>query len=280
MRPIPSEGRRRAAGTATGILLAGLLTGCIGLTPAEERQIGANMAREARGQLLFIQDAVVQDYVRDIGGRLVAAFGSHEFDYHFEVVDDDEINAFAAPAGYIYIHTETILRAHNVSELAAVLAHEIGHVALRHISQNYARQRGASTLQQAVVLAASFFGFGGLANLGGGLAAIAALNQFTRADEEAADVFAVEALPRAGYDPQGLVSFLEVIGQENGDGHTPALLSSHPATRDRIAVAVALVAEMPPVAGLRRGDRGRLEIIQRRIELLSRKVTPSGRRPL
>jgi predicted Zn-dependent protease len=280
MRPNFSESRRRAARTATAILLAGLLAGCIGLTPAEERQIGANMAREARGQLLFIRDHVVQDYVRDIGSRLVAASGPHPFDYHFEVVEDDDINAFAAPAGYIYIHTETILRARDVSELAAVLAHEIGHVALRHISQNYARQRGATTVQQAVVLAASFFGFGGLANLGSGLAAIATLNQFTRADEEAADVFAVEVLPRAGYDPQGLVTFLEVIGRGEQGGRPPALLSSHPATEERIAVAEALIAELPPVAGLRRRDRGRLEIIQRRIELLTRKVVPSGPRPL
>lgn len=277
-----SESRRRWCCTPALLLCALWVSGCIGLTPDEERRVGAQLAQQTRGELLFVRDAVVVDYVRDIGARLVQAAGPQVFEFHFQVVEDDEINAFAAPGGYVYVHTGTILQARNVSELAAVLAHEIGHVSLRHISENYARQRGASTAQTAVVTAASVFGYGGLASLGSGLATIAVLNQFSQEAESEADVFAVEVMPRAGYDPEGLVSFLQVVRSEEERGGAPSFLSSHPATGERIQDATALVAAQPRPPDLRTTDGGRFEIIQRRIELLTRKVRPvrGGRNPL
>jgi predicted Zn-dependent protease len=280
MRPKICDVRRRArlgAKLTAPLLLALLLPACVALTVAEERQLGEQIAREVRGEMLFIRDAVVTDYVRDIGERIVAAAGPQPFEYHFEVVDDDEINAFTGPAGYVYIHTETILRARNVSELASVLAHEIGHVVHRHVAKNYERRRGASTLHQAGVLAASVFGYGSLANMGGGLAAMMVLNTFSRSEEREADAFAIEVLPAAGYDPNGLLTFLEVVQEVEGD-ELRNFISSHPATEDRIAETTALVAAHPPTPGLRVTDRGRLEIIHRRIQLLTRKVRPTGRK--
>jgi len=280
MWPRCFDGSARRRPAATLLLAATLLAGCAPLTVAEENQLGAEIAQQTRSQLLFIRDSVVLDYVRAIGAKLVAAAGPQPFEYHFEVVEDDDINAFAAPAGHIYIHTATILAARDVSELASVLAHEVGHVSLRHIARNYERRRGASTLHQASVLAASVFGYGGLANLGGGLAAIAVLNSFTRSDESAADEFAIGVMVRAGYDPDGLARFLEVVAEEERAGRPPELFSSHPDTEERIADAAALVAAQPRPPGLRTTDRGRLEIIQRRIEVLTRKVRPAGRTPL
>jgi len=273
--------RRLARALAHGslLLLAIGNAACGTLTVAEEQRLGEEIAYQARGELLFLRDDVVRDYVRGIGEEIVAAAGPQAFAYHFEVVDDDTINAFAAPAGYIYIHTGTILAARNVSELASVLAHEIGHVAERHIAENYDRQRNAGTLYQAGVLAASVFGYGGLANLGGGLATMAVLNSFTREDEREADEFAVEVLPEAGYDPRGLVTFLEVVRAESG-ADPPPIFSTHPATQERIAEVEELIAELPNDPGLRVTDRGRLQIVQRRIELLTRKVRPTGRQPL
>jgi predicted Zn-dependent protease len=267
------------AGLLTPLLLAALLPACASLTVGEERQLGEQVARQTRGELLFIRDAVVLDYVRAIGGDILRAAGPQPFEYHFEVVEDDDINAFAGPAGYIYIHSETILKARNVSELAAVLAHEIGHGVHRHVAKNYERQRGAGTAYQAAVMAASVFGYGGLANVGGGLATLMVLNSFTRADEREADGFAIEVLPKAGYDPNGLLTFLEVV-QRSGGAVAPSFLSSHPATEDRIVETTALIAGRDPTPGLRVTDRGRLEIIQRRIQLLTRKVRPTGRVPL
>jgi predicted Zn-dependent protease len=283
MRPPPSEARRWpriAASWLTALLLAALLPGCATLTVAEERQLGEEIARKVGGELLFIRDAVVIDYVGAIGGEIVRAAGPQPFEYRFAVVENDEINAFTGPAGHIYIHTGVILKARNASELAAVLAHEVGHAVLRHVAKSYERSRGAGTLQQAGVLAASVFGYGGLANLGGGLAAMTVLNSFTRGEEREADAFAIEVLPAAGYDPNGLLTFLEVVREAEQGPVAPAFLSSHPGTQERIAEAEALIAARPPRPGLRVTDHGRLEIIQRRIRLLTHKAQPMGRQPL
>jgi predicted Zn-dependent protease len=128
-------------------------------------------------------------------------------------------------------------------------------------------------------LAASVFGYGALANLGGGLAAITVLNSFTRSEEREADAFAIEVLPAAGYDPNGLLTFLELMRATEGSGAS-TLLSSHPGIEDRIAEAKTLIAALPPKPGLRVTDRGRLEIIQRRIQLLTHETRPTGLKPL
>jgi predicted Zn-dependent protease len=255
------------------LLGVALLLGCATLEVPEERRIGEEIARQVRGELPFIRDAVVLDYVREIGTEIAQASGPHAFPFHFEVVEDEEINAFAAPGGYVYVHTGTILKARNVSELASVLAHEIGHVALRHVADNYERQVDAGRMHQLGVLAASVFGFGAIANVGGALATMAILNSFTRADEREADAYALGVLPSADYDPHGLLSFLAVVRAEAG-GAGGAFLSTHPAPSDRVDEAEALLVLEPPPNGLRVTDGGKLEIIQRRIELLTRKTRP------
>jgi predicted Zn-dependent protease len=257
------------------LLLAG--AGCGTLSIQEEQRLGRQMSAEIRRGLVFLPDRVVDRYVRDIGQRILQGAGPQPFEYRFYVVEDDDINAFAAPAGHVFIHTQTILAARNASELAGVIAHEIGHVARRHIAQNYNRQRNTGIGYQAAVLAAAIFGGGAAATaaqLGGGLAAMAYLNSFGREAELEADAFAVETLPRAGYDPNGLVTFFETLQRETGGGHSD-FLSSHPATADRAAAARTLIAAQPLPPGLEVDDNGRLEIIQRRIELV---MGPRGRR--
>src|SRR5262245_26783226 len=266
-----SRGGLRRATTAPAVLLAlGLALGCGTLSVQEEQALGRQMSSEIRRGVVFLPDRVVERYVRDIGEDILRAAGPQPFEYRFFVIEDDDINAFAAPAGYIYIHTQTILAASNVSELAGVIAHEIGHVARRHIAQNYNRQRNMGIGTQALVLAAAIFGGGAAATaaqLGGGLAATAYLNSFGREAELEADTFAVETMPRAGYDPNGLVTFFETLRQEAGD--RPAdFLSSHPATADRAEAARAQIAAQPALPELKVHDNGRLEIIQRRIELV------------
>jgi predicted Zn-dependent protease len=169
------------------------------------------------------------------------------------------------------VNTGTLLAAKNASELAGVIAHEIGHVAYRHVANNYNRQRTTGLAYRAGVVAAWLFG-GGLgasaAQLGGGLAAMAYLNQFGREAEMQADAFAVAAMPRAGWDPNGLLTFFETLQGEGGP-HVPAFLSSHPATQDRIDATRTRIAELRVDRSLRRDDGGKLEIIQRRIEILT-----------
>src|SRR5262245_28818078 len=286
MSPSCSERLRRArperlrrARLVAALCLGLALPACAPLSVPEEQQLGRQMSRELRSQLVFVRDPIVVNYVTDLGQQILAAAPKQPFEYHFYVVEDEELNAFAAPAGHIYVHTGTILAAKNASELAGVIAHEIGHVAWRHVANNYNRQKNTGILYQTGVLAAWLFG-GGLgasaAQLGGGLAATAYLNQFGREAEMQADAFAVDSMPRANWDPNGLVTFFKTLQAEGGP-HVPAFLASHPATEERITAASERIAELSPGGSLRVDDGGKLEIIQRRSELLTGE--PRGRQP-
>lgn len=251
--------------------LALLLVGCGTLSVEKEEQLGAEVARDARRELDFVREEVVVGYVESIGRALVKAAGPQPFEYHFYVVDDAELNAFAAPAGHIYVHTGLILAAANASELAGVMAHEVGHVALRHIAKNYNTQQGAGILYKLGALGAAIFLPGAAVagtQLAGQLAILGVLNTFSRDAEREADQFAVEVLPKAGWSPHGLVSFFETLNQEKGP-RPPAFLSSHPATEERIAATSELIRAAKLSEELRVSDNGKLEIIQRRIRILT-----------
>jgi len=264
------EGRRRSLVGTLGVLLL-LQSACATLSVPEEQALGDRTAHDLRKEVDFVRDEWIVGYVEAIGRDIVSASGPQPYEYRFHVVDDPELNAFALPAGYIYIHTAIILEAQNVSELAGVVAHEIGHVALRHIAHNYSRQRNTGLLYQLGVVVTSIF-VGGNAAAGGQLlgqlAAVAYVNQFTREAEAEADAFAVEVLPLAGYDPNGLVTFFETM-QAHGGAQVPTFLASHPTTGNRILETSALIAEKDLPPSLRVTDNGGLEIIQRRIQLLT-----------
>jgi predicted Zn-dependent protease len=151
-------------------------------------------------------------------------------------------------------------------------------VVKRHIAENYGRQRNTGIAHQGLVLAAGAFGgapAAGAANLGGALAGTAYLNKFGRDAERESDAFAVEVMPKAGYDPIGLVTFFKTLRSEAGSGGA-SFLSSHPATDERIEEARLMIEALPPQSGLRVDDSGRFEIIQRRVRLLTGEATPRG----
>jgi len=237
----------------------------------QERQKAVQMRAQERQVLPILRDEVVNQYIDQIGQKIVKAAGPQPFHYHFGVVSSKEINAFAGWGGNVYVNTGLILKARNVSELAGVLGHEIGHVVKRHVAANYARQQGINIVRQAGVLAAGLaLGQAGAAsaNVLGGLSGLAVVNSFGREAEREADDFAVQVLPKAGFDPEGTVSFFQTLLAEGGSG-SAGFLSNHPATQERIARARAAVAALPSRSGLEINDGGRLEIIQRRIRLLT-----------
>lgn len=261
-------------GTGRGLLAAAAATvvlGCGPLTVTEERHLGDQFEQQMRSELPFVYDRVIVQYVRAMGQGLVEASGPQPFRYHFYVVHDEDINAFAGPAGHVYVHTETILRARNASELAGVLAHEVGHVQRRHIAENYNRARNARIGTNILALGASALGgqmVGSATSMGGGLAAATWLNSFSREAELDADSFAVWTMARAGWNPLGLLSFFESLVKEGGP-NVPTFLSSHPATEDRIEATRLEIQRLDRTRGLATTDGGKLEIIQRRIRLVT-----------
>lgn len=273
MRPSFSEGSRARAALALLLCVQVVGTGCATpvLSIEDEKELGDEFSKQARRELDFLRDDMVRRYIEDLGERIVTAAGPQPLEYRFYVVEDDTLNAFAAPGGHVYIHTAIILEADDVSELAGVMAHEVGHVALRHIARNYYRQRSTGILYQVGAALLSILVGGPAAQGGqlvGQLAAMAYLNTFSRDAEREADQFGVDVLPQAGIHPIGLATFFETLQKESG-GRPPAFLSSHPATEERIATTRAAIAAADVPGDLATDDDGKLEIIQRRIQLLT-----------
>ncbi len=260
---------------ALGIALT--LAACAAPTITDEEELGRRAATEVRQHVLVLHDDVVTEYVEDIGQRLVQASGPQPFEYTFTVVEDDSLNAFATFGGNIFVHTGLLLRVRNVSELAGVLGHEIGHVVKRHMADNYQRARSAGLLRNAAVIGSAIGGVNpGAVDLLTGFGAQGILNSFGREAESQADAFAVELLPRAGYDPNGIVTMFEgMAAAENR--RVPKFFTDHPASEDRTEHTKSLIAAKALPPNLKRDDNGKLEIIQHRIRLLTKQPAAKKR---
>jgi predicted Zn-dependent protease len=250
-----------------------LLPACGTLTVAEEKQLGHQVQRQIREQLTLMRDPVTVRYIRNLGAKLVAAADPSPFDFRFYVVEDADLNAFAVPGGAIYVHTGLIEAVDDVSELAGVLAHEAGHVTARHVAENYHRQRNTGVAANifamlAAILTGSNIG-GQAGSMIGGVAGQAYLSTYTQDAEREADRLAIDTMIRAGIHPNGLVTMFRTLQAEKGGSGGLQFLSSHPATAERIAnVNSGIAARAPLPTGLRRDDGGKLQIIQKRLELI------------
>jgi predicted Zn-dependent protease len=172
------------------------------------------------------------------------------------VIDDPAINAFALPGGFIGVHTGLLEATRSEDELAGVLAHEVSHVTQRHIARSIHSGQRQSVMSMAIMLGAilaAAAGAGGDAVQGAmavaqGTAAQQQIN-FTRSNEYEADRVGISALANAGFDPQGMASFFEVISRSNTpvEFRTPEFLRTHPVSSARIAEARSRARNYPPV---------------------------------
>jgi predicted Zn-dependent protease len=128
------------------------------LSPAKERRIGEEALREIRQDSSYLDDPEVESYLASLGNRLVAASKTENRDFVFVVLRDPSINAFALPGGVIGVHSGLILTAQSESELASVLAHEIGHIEQRHMVRMLSKQGTALAMVLASLLVAVLAG--------------------------------------------------------------------------------------------------------------------------
>lgn len=220
------------------------------ISPAQERRLGEDFMRHARQSLKFLDDPEISTYLQRLGQRLVSHSDKPGMSFHFFVVDDPTINAFAVPGGYIGVHTGLMLAVENEAELASVLAHEISHITQRHIPRMLAEQQRTTLPAMAAMLAAVLLGGGQ-----GGEAAVALTGatlaqkgiSFTRASEEEADRIGIRLLAASGFDPRAMPAFFERMQQMNRVNETnlPEFLRDHPVTTARIADARARAAQYP-----------------------------------
>src|SRR5450830_71539 len=220
------------------------------LSPAMERKVGEEIMRDLRGDRDYLDDAPLLEYMNTFGNALVAARpsvrGETSYDYSFFVVRDPQLNAFALPGGFIGVHSALLLAAQSEAELASVLAHEIGHVAQRHIARMLGQQRQDALLPLAAILLAALASrAGGDAAIGvfaagQGLAIQRQLN-FGRDAEREADRIGFQIMGEAGFDTTGMVAFfgrMQAASRSYSD-LVPAYLQTHPLTTERIADILA-----------------------------------------
>ncbi len=220
------------------------------LSPAMERKVGESIVREMRRRGEIHDDPEVSDYLNDFAAPLTAGAAAGGFAFEFFLVRDGTLNAFALPGGFIGVHSGLVVAAQSESELASVLAHEIGHVTQRHIARMLARERQASvTMLAALVLAALAArsnpqAAAGVASLGGSVAQQQMLG-FSRDAEREADRVGLEILREAGYDSNGMVSFFGRLQQAGRlyESSAPDYLRTHPVTSERIADIQARIGE-------------------------------------
>ncbi len=185
-------------------------------------------------------------YVRKIGTKLASVSEMPNVPWHFTVLNDPQVNAFALPGGYVYITRGLLALAENEAEMASVLAHEIGHVTARHAAQRYSTTMATQIGLTGLGILGSVFGMpNGLGRIVSTGAQVA-LQQYSQSQELEADMLSVRYLIRAGYDPNAMTSFFwklklhsELAAREQGkDGVNHNIMSTHPRTKDRISQAI------------------------------------------
>jgi len=182
------------------------------LTIAEEKELGEEFFRYLHSDLTINEDAEIQEYIQTIGSKLAANSDNPSYPFHFFVVMENDINAFAGLGGYIGVNSGLILMTEAESELASVMAHEIGHVTQRHLYRGVEAQQRLSIPTMAATLAAIALGTQSPQMGQAALMAIQAGNvqfqiDFTRAHEEEADRVGMQTLATSEYDPRSMPTF-------------------------------------------------------------------------
>lgn len=240
--------RRRAT---LGLLSVALLSSCT-VGQDEEVRIGRENAAQVNAQLRIVQDRAVADYVQAIGRDLANRTARADLDWRFFVVDDDAVNAFALPGGFIYVNRGLIDRADRLDELAGALGHEIGHVVRRHSVQ---QMQTGSRANAAVSLTCSLTGWcdNTVARAAIQVGGAALFARYSRQDEAEADSEAVVIVRQAGIDPEGIPALFERLMQERRDAPLTieAYFASHPLEEDRVRATRRQIQALSPVGGQR-----------------------------
>jgi predicted Zn-dependent protease len=237
------RGRMRGGALLLGAALA--LSGCI----SEERELvlGDQIAVQLNGQLPLVQDPAVNLYVNRLGRAIADESERPHLDYRFYIIDTPTLNAFALPGGHIYVNRGLLERTTSASELAGILAHEIAHVAARHVAENLQRQLRtrsmAATMYHLILDRGPLLDREAL-DLGGAL--WNASN--SRKAEVEADRMAVRYLLQSGVDPRGMLSLFTVLWKEEEEAGAGQVswFSTHPGTIRRMEATRAKIREALP----------------------------------
>jgi len=251
-------------------------TSFIAIPTSQEVAIGAGMAEELSKTEKTLPDTVWQKYLNEVGQKIVTVCDRKDITYHFTVIESDQVNAFAAPGGYVYFYTGLLREMKTESEMAAVMSHEISHVVARHSIKRVQSAMGVALATDLV--------FGGknpgaavdaAINIGMGLA----FAGYSRDAEREADRFGIHYMVKAGHDANGAVAMFETLARIGGSGSAGVfekLASSHPETQERIANAKQQISEMSPLPASLTSGQTRYENMLKRLPAKKAAAKTSG----
>jgi predicted Zn-dependent protease len=226
------------------------------ITDSEEYYVGRAVAAQILSRYKLDQNPNLTQYVNEVG-QTVARKSSRPNPfkgYHFAVLDTTELNAFACPGGIIFITRGLLQTCKNEDQLAAVLAHEVGHVANKDGINSISQARWTQVFTSMGTEAAKQYGgvAGNLVGLFEGsiddVFKTIVVNGYSRQAEETADAAALTELTKAGYDPNAMVILLTAM-EAKGKGSTSGIFKTHPPTSERLAKVKASVGQSPESKG-------------------------------
>lgn len=245
------------------------------ISPQEEYRIGQAFFWRLQQQVDLVDDAEINSYIRSLGYRLAANSDAPGQRYRFFMVPDDSINAFAAPGGFIGIHSGLMLTAETEDEVASVMAHEIAHVTQRHILRSFEQRERMSLPMTIAMVAGALLG---AYDPSMGQAAIMAVQaggvqmqlDFSRSNEAEADNLGMQMLVKSGFDPHAMPAFFERLQQASryyGGAEVPEFLRTHPVTTSRIADARGRAERYTQITQLR--DTLRFYLMREKLRVLT-----------
>ena len=213
------------------------------MSKAQETEIAQEMNVELAKEPGLISEGRYYNQIQRVGKRLVEKNGLDEYDYQFFLIDQDEVNAFATPAGYIYVSVALMdVMAYDEAMLSGVMAHELGHAKDRHVAKGYEKMmQGALGFTVLDILLGKDYKLAtDILFAGGQLVYL----KYNRDQEEWADRYGVELNHGAGYDAYGLMRSLQCLEALHGSGGKIAeYMSTHPDTGSRIERSRAIAQD-------------------------------------
>ncbi|TQV84637.1 M48 family metalloprotease [Exilibacterium tricleocarpae] len=223
------------------------------MSEAQEIKIGKEMHEKILETTPIYQDEALQAYVDSIGQKVAANSDRPDLKYYFTIIDEPNINAFALPGGYIYINRGLMGYLNSEAQLAAVLAHEVGHVTARHTVRQKTAAAGAGVLSVLSVLATGSTVVGDVTNLWSSAAVVG----YGREMELEADGFGAQYLYNSGYDPNAMAEVIGVLKDQEKYARRKAreegreirtyhgVFSTHPRNDKRLKEVIAKAGTLP-----------------------------------
>ncbi len=246
------------------------------ITIKEEKDMSREFMKAISGRIEIIEDPTIKSYINELGNKILTAVPPQPFKYHFYVVNEATYNAFASPAGHIFINSGLFAAMSEESELAGIIGHEIAHVVCRHISQRIEASKKIGMATLAGMVAGVLLGVGGSAaaanalTVGSVAAGQTATLSFSRQNEMQADQLGLNYLKDSGYSARGLLGALKTIRSKQwyGSKQVPTYLMTHPASEERMAYIDTWIERNEKTLSDKNRETGKFPLAHTRIKAL------------